>query len=663
MPRPSRGARFARALLSTALLLAAVAAAQPDLAPRALEPEELDQTTVERIALRYELDRLAYDVLERSGVPGLVVGVAVAGEVVAAEAYGTADIASGRALTLDDPLWLASVTKPLTAIVVLDLVADGVLSLDDELGRWLPTLTVGPAPGGGDAPITIRHLLTHTAGLDDRLLGTFRPDLQSNPPLAERFADGLPPRVRLPGERASYCNACYALLGMIVEAATDQDVERAYAQRLFAPLGLDSGRLLKPASSEYEAATARPHDRDPGGITPIDIGIVTDPTAGQARLSGADALRLAAELTAPEAVAPLDRGVRDALLSPAHREHPALPGMTLGMAEGTMLGHPIVSQGGDIPGAHGLLMVVPSAALALFVHVNGESDPARPIASADGIVDLRWALAEELLALLLGDAREPPVASAPPTGHAAPVAGPYRLDQYPRTSIEKLLTLTALVQVPLAVEPDGAVAVRAPEQMSRERRYLPTADGVYRRDVGGDALVAARDAGGRPILHGYLGMPRTFELVPWLERLPVVAASVSAFALLAVVVLLAWPVGALARLRRRAPRGDDPPWALRLAHALARAMSFSGLALVLLVGWMVVEAAEFLRPPGDAFLGATLIALVGLLLFTVAHAGTVVAGLVGGRTERWRWALQAVFSLSALALLLQAWVWNITPWS
>jgi hypothetical protein len=84
---------------------------------------------------------------------------------------------------------------------------------------------------------------------------------------------------------------------------------------------------------------------------------------------------------------------------------------------------------------------------------------------------------------------------------------------------------------------------------------------------------------------------------------------------------------------------------------------------VLLVGWMVVEAAEFLRPPGDAFLGATLIALVGLLLFTVAHAGTVVAGLVGGRTERWRWALQAVFSLSALALLLQAWVWNITPWS
>jgi CubicO group peptidase (beta-lactamase class C family) len=662
--RPGTRSPWMAALLLAALL--ALAAAQPDLAPRALEPDELDAATVARLALRFELDSLVYPLLERSQVPGLVVSVAFDGAVVSAEAYGSADLAAGRALTLDDPLWLASVTKVLTATVIHDLAADGVVDLDDPLDRWLPWLHVPAAPSGAGGPVTLRHLLTHTAGFDQRLLGAMRGDLAADPPLADLVAHGLPPRVRPSGERLSYCNLCYALLGMVIEAATGGDVATAFEDRLFRPLGLASGRLRRHGDPAADAATARPHGRSPGGIAPLTMPTLADPTAGQARLSGADVGRLLAALTSAEPPRPFARGVREALLSPAHWDHRELPGWTLGMAETHVLGHEVVAHGGDLPGAHNLLAIVPGAALAIFVHVNGESDPERVVATADGMNDVRWALVEGLVGLLLGDAREPPATRAPPVGAAAagppPVPGPYRLATTARTSAEKLLLGTALLQVPLVREPDGAIVLRAPPALSAERRYLPVGEGLYRRDTGGDALALDRDGTGRPIVHLSLGMPATIELVPPLERLSAVASSVGAFAVLALLVLLSWPVGAFTRWRRRSPRADDAPAPVRGARWAARVVAVAGLTVIVLVGLMLAQSLATLTLD-PRLLWATWGALAATAVATALLGGLTIAGAAGGTGRRATWSFHALVTLAAAALLTQALVWNLTPWS
>jgi CubicO group peptidase (beta-lactamase class C family) len=658
-----------------ALALAALAAlswaapfdeAGPALAPRALDADELDAGAVSRATLRYELDRLVYPLLDRSGVPGLALTLAVHGEVVAAAAYGSADLATARALGLDDPLWLASVSKVLTAIVVLDLAADGALSLDDPLERWLPEVAMPPAPAGW-GPITLQHLLTHTAGFDVRSSGTL-PGEAANAPLADLVAGGLPPRVRRPGERITYCNLCYGLLGLVIERVTRLPIGEAFERRLFRPLGLTSGTIVRPTTPEYEAATARAHAATRAGIVGLDTPTLDDPTAGQARLSARDVGRVLAALTTDEPPRPLARGVREALFTPAARSHPALPGWTLGMAESTILGHRVVSHGGDLPGAHSLIVVVPSRRLALFVHVNGASDASRPVETEDGLRDVRWAVAERVLALLADDARVPPsavAAAAPGTAATgamptALIAGTYRPDRFPRSTPDKLLSGVALLQMPVRVEADGSIVLRPPAAASAPRRYVRVAEGVYEHERGGERLAVTADEVGRPLLHLSLGAPATLEPVPPLEGWGVVLTSLGAFTLLALGVLVSWPLGTLGRWRRRSPRTEDAPREVRRARWAARGAAASGLSALALTATMA--ARSFSSVTSDvSLLPFTWAALALTTLFAAMLVVLVLDG-VRSRERALTWVFHALMAAATLALVVQAWTWRVTPW-
>ncbi|MBA2665490.1 MAG: beta-lactamase family protein [Trueperaceae bacterium] len=653
--------------LVAALLVGGWSGAQPDLAPRALESDELDADTVRRIALRFEVDRLAFAAMERSGVPGLVIAVAFDGDVIAEEAYGSADISGARSLTLDDPLWLASLTEVLTAIVTLDLIAEGVLDLDDPLQRALPGVDVPPDPSGSDRPITLRHLLAHTAGFDERRFGTVLEPGTENPPLRDLLDDGLPPRVHAVGERLLDCTICSALLGMVIEEATGAPIDEVFRERLFGPLALASGRLLTPAEPAYEEATARPHGRTSGGIDALSMPTLADPTAGQARLSGVDVGRLLAALTAAEPPEPLARGVRTALLSTAFRAAPEAPGSTLGMAEGQVLGHEVVRHTGDLPGAHSVVAIVPDAALAIFVHVNGESDPEAPVATADGWHDVRWSVVEGLVELLLGDARRPATAvrtlGSGDDAHEStgPVAGTYRVDGFARGTAERFFG-PALVPVTLVVEEDGAVVLNPPTSLSSARRYLPAGDGSHRRDVGGDSLAFTRDARGEPLVHVDIGAPLTLERVPPLERVEVLVGTVVAFALIAGAVLLSSLTGSVRARRRRGPRGDDPPGPVRAVRWAGRGVAVAGLATLGLVGGAIAQSqsAPAAAPP---LLGAAAAGFGLTLVATIVLAAYTLLGATSGDGRRRTWIFHVVVTVAAVALLVQGSIWNLTPWS
>ncbi len=656
--------------IAALLALATVSLAQPDLMPRALEPEELDAATVARAAARFELDTIVYQVLTETGVPGAVVAVALGGEVLAAEAYGTADVASGRALTLDDPLWLASITKTPVAIAVLDLVAQGRLELGAPLDGLLGAGLVPPAPPGDARALTTWHLLTHTSGFDDRLLNTMDPQRGPNPPL-EQLA--LPARVEPAGAGPRYGNAGHHALGLVLETVTGEDVETALQTLVFEPLGLHSARLLRPTDEAYANATARGHERDVrGALRPVDPPTLLDPAAGQLRLSGRDAAALLAALTAESPPGPLANDVRTALLTPAARAHPLAAGTTLGMTESWLLGHEVVLQAGDLPGLHTLLAVVPSVGLGLFVHVNGPEREGSEWETADGMRDVRWLLAERVLAQFLGDARTPPsvVDAAQLPLEARVVAGSYRPSFAPRVGPEALLTLTGLAQFPVAVLGDGSVVVRTPPEVSPHRRYLPTAAGVYVRDGGGDVLAGSRDARGEPLVHGTLGLPITLERVPLLERMAVVFACLGLAAAGALVALVSWPFGSLQRWRSRQPRGSGPAGPLMVLRWTAR------LLAVATVAWFAVLLRAMAEVQRDLTLdlaawwpwaAGTLVAVVLLALLLIVVGGVVAVSGAGNRPGglrlRPRAAFHVLLGLAALAIALQAWVWRLPPWS
>jgi CubicO group peptidase (beta-lactamase class C family) len=194
--------------------------------------------------------------------PALSYAVATAHGPVCVGAVGVADLKEARAAAPDDQYPWFSMTKIATATATNRLVSGGVLELDAPIGTYL----AGYDPGRHGHP-TVRHLLTHTAGLSNpvpirwiRPVGE-PPDRNLVPSILRKH--GRPRRT--PGGRARYSNIGYLLLGKILEAVTDMPVEEVIAELVLDPLAMrHTGFDYDPARS-----SATGHVRVPRPLQPL----------------------------------------------------------------------------------------------------------------------------------------------------------------------------------------------------------------------------------------------------------------------------------------------------------------------------------------------------------------------------------------------------------
>ena len=194
-------------------------------------------------------------------ISGAVALVATSNRVLHLSAVGKSDLESGRAMKTDDIFWIASMSKPVTAVAVAMLVDDGKLSFDDPVEKYLPEFrdmtvagdrTAQPgAPVKAARPITLRDLLTHTSGL-----GEYR---ATNPhwTLAEMSKSLAREPLRFqPGARWSYSTAGMDTAGRVVEVASGMPYAEFLQKRLFNPLGMkDTTFWISPAQKERYAQT------------------------------------------------------------------------------------------------------------------------------------------------------------------------------------------------------------------------------------------------------------------------------------------------------------------------------------------------------------------------------------------------------------------------
>ena len=165
--------------------------------------------------------------------PGASVLVLEDGKPAFQRSYGMAELETGRAATPSTQYRLASITKQFTATCVLLLMEDGILTLDDPVRRWLPTL-----PVSADA-VTLRHLLSHTSGLID--YEDLIPDTQTQQVHDADVLRLLEREERLyfvPGSDYRYSNSGYALLALVVERASGERFADFLHARVFSPLGM-----------------------------------------------------------------------------------------------------------------------------------------------------------------------------------------------------------------------------------------------------------------------------------------------------------------------------------------------------------------------------------------------------------------------------------------
>ena len=282
------------------------------------------------------------EVLNRWPVAGLAVGVIRDGSLAWFYGHGVADMRPGTPVGPDTVFRIASVTKTITAVAVMQLQERGLVDLDAPVGRYLRAFRLAPARPGF-RPATQRHLLTHTAGVravrkpSDLLrpaLGWGVPAGQSVPPLAEYYRDGL--RIDTePGTKWAYSNHGFAVLGQIVEDVTGIPLSRYLREHLFGPLGMEHSDLLRSERVQPRLATGYQlgsrglkavADRE---VVPVGAGAVYSTTSDMARYAAALLGGGAGEhgrVVKPETLATMFR--------PHYQPDPRIPGMGLGFFRG-----------------------------------------------------------------------------------------------------------------------------------------------------------------------------------------------------------------------------------------------------------------------------------------------------------------------------------------
>ena len=298
------------------------------------------------------LQGLADSLADAWNVPGLVVAVRHSGEEPNIVASGLADLGSGRRMAPADRFRVGSLTKPMVAIVILQLADEGRLALDDPVARFLP----GILPDADR--ITLRQLLNHTSGIGDYTddpsflsAALANPSRVWTPQELIAIAAGMP-RIFAPGaaDRWDYSNTNYILLGLIAEEAAGQSIATLLQTRVFEEVGMASTYYSEEASLRAPFAQGY---IDLNGIPNLAAGTLVSPTvagaAGAVVSTAGDLVRFVEALAAGTLVSSTSHA---ALLTTVAASRVRLPGESFDFEYGlgVLVGDGWVGHDGAIPG-------------------------------------------------------------------------------------------------------------------------------------------------------------------------------------------------------------------------------------------------------------------------------------------------------------------------
>ena len=404
------------------------------------------------------VDELAIETFNEHALAGLAVGVVRDGELAHFKGLGLADAEQRRPVAPDTVFRVGSISKTMTAIAVLQLVEEGVLSLDDAVND-LGTRARIIAP----EPVTVRHLLTHTSGLGElrRFSDVVKPMAgialkqgKRLPALAEYYTPA--PRTAVaPGTKWAYANHGFALLGLLVEDLRATPFPEVMRERIFAALEMER--------TDFELT---PHVRERLAVgyvlgggrmrTVPDLQIVVGP-AGSCYSTTEDMARYVAALAGGGA--PLLRPESfERMLEPQGERDPHIPSMGLAFFLDRIGGHRVAGHDGGWIGFVSAMAFAPDYGLGVVAFTNTSVGFAPHV------------LAERVLRRLLvaGDDAAALVAQDPHVW--SQLTGLYKPPRGLNTNLRWWPTLGGEVEI--AVRKGGLIA-RAPSPVRELRKGVP----------------------------------------------------------------------------------------------------------------------------------------------------------------------------------------------
>jgi CubicO group peptidase (beta-lactamase class C family) len=253
-----------------------------------------------------------------------VVLVAAGGEVILERGFGLANRVWDVPNTASTRFLIASATKQLTAVLVLQLVEEGELDLEDRVTDHLPE--VRPRIGG---EVSTHHLLSHSSGIPDFYDGDFFRDHKDRYYEHEEFLERFLQRDLAfePGSRGAYSSSNYHLLGMILERVTGRSYEALLRERILEPLGMEDTGVDRFRVLEPRLASGYLREGDAYRTPPFEIPESSAFAAGDLYATAADLARLDRALHGEEL---LGADSVELILTP-HATSPFDPALSFGL--------------------------------------------------------------------------------------------------------------------------------------------------------------------------------------------------------------------------------------------------------------------------------------------------------------------------------------------
>ncbi|MDB5978144.1 MAG: beta-lactamase [Nevskia sp.] len=581
--------------------------------------------------------------IDNDDIAGAVVAVVKDGQVLFAKGYGYADVKKKQPVSPADTLFrVGSTSKLFTWTAVMQLAEAGRIDLDADVSQYLDF----PLPRQFGKPITMRNLMTHTAGFEETIQDMFTFDADHLGTLGAYLAAHVPAQIFQPGTVGAYSNYGAALAGYIVQRVSGEEFNTYVERHILQPLEMRHATFSQPLPAALAPLMSNGYmlASDPAR----KFEVVRVPPAGSMSVSALDMAHFM--------IAHLHNGAYGGgqILRPetARLMHtaqysfdPRLNAMCLGFYEDSRNGQRIIGHGGDTEYFHTDLHLMLDADTGIFLSYNG---------TGNGRIKSRAPVFRRFVDRYFPYSAPAPKPLASAAADARAVAGSYIGSRRSQTN---LMVLGALLdQAQVSPAKDGALLIDALKGLNdRPIRWREVEPGVWQNPNDANShVVFKRDAGGRWVLASDAPFIE-FQRAAWYQSQNfVIALLVFALGTLLLSLLL-WPVVALIRHHHGLQRTPGA----RERHARNWGRAAAALHLVfwtVLLGTLIaatVDAEVFTASWFDPVLRTA------LLLGALAMLGSIAAlrsAFILWRTPALWWWSRVHHTLLALACIASAWL-------
>ncbi|TWI69219.1 CubicO group peptidase (beta-lactamase class C family) [Pseudoduganella lurida] len=592
-------------------------------------------------------------------IPGAVVVVVKDGQILTARGFGYADVEHRTPVDPERTLFRpGSVSKLVTWTAVMQQVERGKLDLDTDVNKYLD-FTI-PALDG--APITLRQIMTHTAGFEEAAKEIIDYLPAKTPKLGALLKAWVPHRIYPAGTTPAYSNYATALAGYVVERISGQPFDDYVEQHVFAPLGMKDASFRQPLPARLAKQMARGYPKAGEEAKPFEI--IGPAPAGSLSASGTDMGRfmlgmlqygeltgqrvLSAQTAATMLHSPLEKVDPRSLIPPLNR-------MELGFFETNINGRAVVGHLGDTEAFHTSLHLYTKEGVGLYASFNSTgkegavgtlrtalfhdfSDRYLPnVAPADGKVDAKTA-----------------------AEHARLMGGVWENSRKSESNFFALLGFAG--QTKVTVTDKGELLIPAlVGRGGQPREWVEIAPFVW-RDRNGHDRIAAQVVDGKPVRWSmdFMSPFMVFDRVPASRSTAWLTPALVVGLLVLLLTFLALPADWIVRRRY----GVGPAQAGKARTATRATRILAGLSLAVLAGWAGLIAAmmaslKYATSFSDPWLwllqGLGLIIFVGSILASGRHLQLAFQE----KRSLWRKLWSILVFASALLLCYFAWQFGL----